>query len=345
MARILSLVRSGHLSAADPAVRRLLSGSVFPEATVASLSSAIGPLSPMGLPTASTSVPSGLEERAALLSRMRLEHQRLLLLQQRELQQQHHARLQHLQLDQDLLRGLGGSSLSSSSALMLEALRQRQARQQHRAAILGLSTRGEGNSFLQQQLLSSSTATTADPMPSAGMLGSLALAHPTPGQTPSLFQALQHQRQAGGQLRTMTSPGMAEMTASTGVAAAGPHVAESSLPESKKKSYKRREKDKPKRPLSAYNFFFKEERARILEEGKVQQAAQTTKSAVDGKTKIRKGRGRPHGKITFEDLGRLISQRWQELDPKDVDYYKKKSDEDRKRYQLEMEAYQNRKAH
>jgi hypothetical protein len=120
----------------------------------------------------------------------------------------------------------------------------------------------------------------------------------------------------------------------------------------------------------------KEERARIL--GQVEAAAAAPKeeqeedavdddhkedkaddgSKADSETKAkaagdedennklsgRKGRSRPHGKISFEDLGRLISQRWQELKGGQVDYYKKKSDEDRKRYQKEMDEYRKKKA-
>lgn len=96
----------------------------------------------------------------------------------------------------------------------------------------------------------------------------------------------------------------------------------------------------------------KEERARILgkaeEESKEKEKAEgessENKDDAKGDGSQRKGRSRPHGKISFEDLGRLISQRWQELKADEVGYYKKKSDEDRKRYQKEMDEYRKKKA-
>jgi hypothetical protein len=191
-----------------------------------------------------------------------------------------------------------------------------------------------------------------------------------------LLQLLQQQQQQQQQLQANiqlaaesvgSNPAglrAANVTGNRGASHAGVSVPEG--PKAiKKKTYKKRPKDKPKRPLSAYNFFFKEERARILGAAAAAAAAaddeddddkdEGTKDGEDsGKgDKVgkgddekgqRKGRSRPHGKISFEDLGRLISQRWQELNPEEVDYYKKKSDDDRKRYQEEMDDYRKKKA-
>ena len=104
----------------------------------------------------------------------------------------------------------------------------------------------------------------------------------------------------------------------------------------KGKKVRRKPKDKPKRPLSAYNIFFKEERQRILEkipEGEEEDA----KGSGDAKTRKRKKR--PHGKIGFENLAKVIGQRWQELTPEQVEYYKSKANEDMKRYKDQMEDY------
>ncbi len=109
----------------------------------------------------------------------------------------------------------------------------------------------------------------------------------------------------------------------------------------KAKKIRRKPKDKPKRPLSAYNIFFKEERARILEEipegdGKSDGSGGGGGSTGKGKKKRKKT---PHGKIGFENLAKVIGQRWQELTPDQVEYYKEKASGDMKRYKDEMELY------
>jgi hypothetical protein len=111
----------------------------------------------------------------------------------------------------------------------------------------------------------------------------------------------------------------------------------------KGKKMRKKPKDKPKRPLSAYNIFFREERNRILEE--IPEADSKEESA-DGTGRKRKKR--PHGKIGFESLAKVIGQRWQALTPDQVDYYKKKAQGDMVRYKHEMDAYvakEGKKAH
>jgi hypothetical protein len=89
--------------------------------------------------------------------------------------------------------------------------------------------------------------------------------------------------------------------------------------EEKQKKNRKKPKDRPKRPLSAYNVFFKEERARILEE--VEQSPM------------------PNGKIGFQNLAKMIGKRWHELDPDSMKSYKKKAETDMVRYKQEMFAY------
>jgi hypothetical protein len=99
------------------------------------------------------------------------------------------------------------------------------------------------------------------------------------------------------------------------------------------KKIRKKPKDKPKRPLSAYNIFFKEERHRILEDI---PESDTNKTGEKG-GRIRKKR--PHGKIGFESLAKTIGQRWQDLGPEQVVYYKGKAQEDTQRHKKEMEKY------
>jgi len=149
---------------------------------------------------------------------------------------------------------------------------------------------------------------------------------------------------------------------------------------SKKATKKMKVKGKPKRPLSAYNFFFREERGRILdsmpkaekkskkkkkdddddtkkEEGSDDEKKKEDKgdndSKKDGKnTKGGKeydqtgtdGKKIPHGKIGFENLAKLIGKRWQELDADGVEKYKKLADQDMTRYKKEMEVFLTKEA-
>lgn len=127
----------------------------------------------------------------------------------------------------------------------------------------------------------------------------------------------------------------------------------------KKPGKKTRTPGKPKRPLSAYNFFFREERARILDSIPQAEGKKKKKKRKDGKVKEEDngkagekeydqvgddGKKIPHGKIGFENLAKLIGKRWQELDAEGMEKYKKLADDDMTRYKREMEAFMTREA-
>ncbi len=101
---------------------------------------------------------------------------------------------------------------------------------------------------------------------------------------------------------------------------------------SQRKKRKSDTEGKPKRPLSAYNIFFKEERNRILANIPDTDAKETA-------TVSRKRKKRPHGKIGFECLAKVIGQRWQALHNDERDLYKEKAQQDMQRYKAEMESY------
>mmetsp|Transcript_26444 Transcript_26444/g.55497 ORF Transcript_26444/g.55497 Transcript_26444/m.55497 type:complete len:562 (+) Transcript_26444:337-2022(+) len=138
-----------------------------------------------------------------------------------------------------------------------------------------------------------------------------------------------------------------------------------------KKAPKKKVKGKPKRPLSAYNLFFKEERERILksipgsdqkrmtrgskggngerkseDNGDYQDdnCHETRGDAKDFDQKDKNGKKIPHGKIGFENLAKLIGKRWQDLEPEKVAKYKKLADKDMKRYKEEMEIFLTKEA-
>mmetsp|Transcript_29960 Transcript_29960/g.49451 ORF Transcript_29960/g.49451 Transcript_29960/m.49451 type:complete len:338 (-) Transcript_29960:99-1112(-) len=117
------------------------------------------------------------------------------------------------------------------------------------------------------------------------------------------------------------------------------------MPSGIKRPTRKKPKDKPKRPLSAYNFFFKEEREKIL---KVVLSEENTKEENDPEgtdyiseemmTRLRK----EGGKVSFEEMGKLIGQRWKKIDPDRLSKYSELAAEDTERYKKEMQSYNGR---
>jgi len=103
----------------------------------------------------------------------------------------------------------------------------------------------------------------------------------------------------------------------------------------KKTGRKKKPKGSPRRPLSAYNIFFKEERIRILASLPKQDA-----SAKKG-ARVRKNRN-PHHKISFATLGKTIGSRWKQLDKASRAHYDAMAKKDSERYAREMKAFQEK---
>lgn len=76
---------------------------------------------------------------------------------------------------------------------------------------------------------------------------------------------------------------------------------------------KRHKRGLPKRPLSAYNIFFQQERVRVYEEAVV--------------------------RITFEQLGKIIGKRWRQLSKTDRRKYDDLAEKEVQRYRKEREQY------
>lgn len=114
-----------------------------------------------------------------------------------------------------------------------------------------------------------------------------------------------------------------------------------------KRPTKKKPKDKPKRPLSAYNYFFKEERQKIL---KIVQNDDTeeVKKLNDPKNddyidEEMVGRLKKEGgKVSFDDMGKLIGSRWKNIDPDRLSKYSEMASEDAERYKEEMKSYNSR---
>lgn len=105
----------------------------------------------------------------------------------------------------------------------------------------------------------------------------------------------------------------------------------------------------PKRPLSAYNIFFQRERQVILKEYQIQQqqqqeeekrqtsdeSQQVETNQNDSKTKTAK-----KGTISFQELGKMIGQRWQSLPKLEKKELQKLATLDGLRYRDEMDNYE-----
>jgi HMG (high mobility group) box len=112
-----------------------------------------------------------------------------------------------------------------------------------------------------------------------------------------------------------------------------------------KRPTKKKPKDKPKRPLSAYNFFFKEEREKILkvvlaEDPSTVDNDPNSEDYLDD-DQLRRLR-KEGGKVSFEEMGKLIGQRWKNIDPDRLTRFSELASEDTERYKKEMQTYNGR---
>ena len=125
-----------------------------------------------------------------------------------------------------------------------------------------------------------------------------------------------------------------------------------------------RPKDMPFHPLTAYNFFFREEREQILSTLSRGESIDEMKDNDSNyklnseelqmnfmlhvkKQRDQKKKKRPHrkthGKISFKSLAQLISSRWKLLSSVKQEYYHKLAEMGMEHYRNEMKKYKKRK--
>jgi len=108
--------------------------------------------------------------------------------------------------------------------------------------------------------------------------------------------------------------------------ALAPHLKQDEDAPAKKRRSWKKPKDKPKRPLSAYNLFFQKEREAIVG---------SQKSKQEGKRRHRKA----HGKIGFADLAKTIAEKWKNLDEESKAVYEEKASVEKARYKRELDIW------
>jgi hypothetical protein len=103
----------------------------------------------------------------------------------------------------------------------------------------------------------------------------------------------------------------------------------------RKKKWKK-PKDKPNRPLSAYNLFFQQARATMLGDDAPSLEDEMLKKRIHCKT---------HGKIGFADMARMIGSKWKNLEPDKKKPFEEDAKKLKDQYAIELEAWkQNEKA-
>jgi hypothetical protein len=107
----------------------------------------------------------------------------------------------------------------------------------------------------------------------------------------------------------------------------------------------KRDKNRPKRPLSGYNIFFKDERAKMVkeiqdrnEEGIEIDKEVDSEGKARGKTRQKRRKFRPG--IAFEEMAKVIGKKWKQINHESLAQYKIRAEEDKQRYKGELSVYQ-----
>mmetsp|Transcript_15426 Transcript_15426/g.29443 ORF Transcript_15426/g.29443 Transcript_15426/m.29443 type:complete len:358 (-) Transcript_15426:134-1207(-) len=101
-----------------------------------------------------------------------------------------------------------------------------------------------------------------------------------------------------------------------------------------RKAVKKKPDDMPRRPLSAYNFFFSEMRTKLLADraagnDEAFQKFLNERKEIDGEKK--------NG--FFSNMGKFVAKRWKELTPDELQPYTEQAEKDLQRYRREMDEY------
>jgi len=105
----------------------------------------------------------------------------------------------------------------------------------------------------------------------------------------------------------------------------------------------------PKRPLTAFNIFFRCQRSKLIEPGSqdedncitaIELKEQIASAAAAGtKSGKKRSHRKTHGKISFGDLGRIIATRWKNIDPKIKEIYEAQAKEESNKYRIAVSEF------
>ena len=110
-----------------------------------------------------------------------------------------------------------------------------------------------------------------------------------------------------------------------------------------RRSIRRISKDKPKRPLSAYNYFFKNERIKIIKAVNCHDKEEQKKIDPELNEELIGKLLDSRGRVSFEEIGKLIGSRWKKIGDELMTHYSFLAEEDKKRYAFQLEAYKQLK--
>jgi len=105
----------------------------------------------------------------------------------------------------------------------------------------------------------------------------------------------------------------------------------------------------PKRPLTAFNIFFRCQRTKLIGQGddgnddclSIDELKEQIVFAAAAGTKSGKKRShrKTHGKISFGDLGRIIATRWKNIDKKIKELYEAQAKEESNKYRVAVSKF------